>query len=118
MCAGLQRVRVVLEGGSSHPVDSSDIAFRLAGIGAFRAAFQKAGAVVLEPHMTVEVRIPAEYQGSIMGDLNRRRGMILDSFTEVEDAVIRAQVRSPFAVARSSYLSPCVCARTSNPCTS
>lgn len=82
-----------LESGQSHAVDSSDIAFRLAGIGAFRQAFARAGPVVLEPQMLVEVRAPVEYQGSIMGDLNRRRGIIQEATTEVEDTVITAQVR-------------------------
>lgn len=89
----MQQIRVTIEGGGSHPVDSSDVAFRLAAVGAFRQAFAAASPVVLEPHMLVEVRVPAEYQGAIMGDLNRRRGMILDSGGEGEEAVITAQVR-------------------------
>lgn len=88
----VEGVRVVLEGGGSHPVDSSDIAFRLAAVGAFRQAFAKAAPVVLEPQMLVEVTAPVEYQGTIMGDLNRRRGMILDAVAQVEDTVITAMV--------------------------
>ena len=92
----MQQVRVELEGGGSHPVDSSDIAFRLAAVGAFRQAFAAAAPVVLEPHMLVEVRAPVEYQGSIMGDLNRRRGIILDSGGELEDCIVNAQVRPAY----------------------
>jgi translation elongation factor EF-G len=90
----LQGVRVVLETGASHAVDSSDVAFRLAAIGAFRQAFSKAAPVVLEPQMAVEVRAPVEYQGALMGDLNRRRGIIQDAVGELEDTVITAQVRN------------------------
>lgn len=90
----VQGIRVTIQGGGSHPVDSSDVAFRLAAIGAFRQAFGKAGPVVLEPQMSVEVRAPVEHQGSIMGDLNRRRGMIQDATSEAEDTVITAVVRS------------------------
>eukprot|EP01025_Chloroclados_australasicus_P019069 TRINITY_DN20248_c1_g1_i1.p1 TRINITY_DN20248_c1_g1~~TRINITY_DN20248_c1_g1_i1.p1 ORF type:complete len:138 (-),score=20.53 TRINITY_DN20248_c1_g1_i1:48-401(-) len=68
------------------------MAFRLAAIGAFRQACTKAAPVVLEPQMSVEVRAPVEYQGTIMGDLNRRRGMIQDAATEVEDTVVTAVV--------------------------
>ena len=89
----MQGMRVILETGANHPVDSSDAAFKLAAIGAFRQAFSRAHPVVLEPHMAVEVRAPQEYQGALMGDLNRRRGIIQDSTTELEDAVITAQVR-------------------------
>jgi elongation factor G len=85
---------VTIRDGQSHPVDSSDIAFRLAAIGAFRQAFAQAAPVVLEPKMLVEVRAPAEYQGTIIGDLNRRRGVINDTVAELEDAVITAQVCS------------------------
>lgn len=74
-------------------MDSNDVAFRLAAVGAFRQAFAAASPVVLEPHMLVEVRVPTEYQGAIMGDLNRRRGMILDSGGEDNEAVITAQVQ-------------------------
>ena len=96
--AWLQGVRVIIEGGQSHAVDSSEMAFRLAAVGAFRQAFSAAAPVVLEPHMLVEVRAPVEYQGTLMGDLNRRRGLILDATGELEDTVISAQVRFCVAV--------------------
>src|SRR5690606_20520327 len=62
--------------GSFHEVDSSEMAFKMAGIFAFRDAMKKAGPILLEPIMKVEVTTPEDYQGDIMGDLNRRRGRI------------------------------------------
>ena len=68
--------KVTLFDGSFHDVDSSEMAFKMAGIFAFRDAMQKAGPILLEPLMNVEVETPEDYQGDIMGDLNRRRGQI------------------------------------------
>lgn len=68
------------------------MAFRLAAIGGFRQAYSQANPAVLEPIMKVEVTVPVEFQGSVMGDLNRRKGMILDSSQEADDAIIQAQV--------------------------
>jgi elongation factor G len=62
--------------GSFHAVDSSEIAFKMAGIFAFKEAMKTAGPILLEPIMKVEVTVPEEYQGDIMGDINRRRGQI------------------------------------------
>jgi elongation factor G len=62
--------------GSFHEVDSSELAFRMAGIFAFKHAMAKARPILLEPIMKVEVTVPEEYQGDIMGDINRRRGHI------------------------------------------
>ena len=62
--------------GSFHAVDSSEIAFKMAGIFAFKDAMKKAAAILLEPIMKIEVTVPEEYQGDIMGDINRRRGQI------------------------------------------
>jgi elongation factor G len=59
-----------------HPVDSNDISFRIAGIMAFKDAFQKADPQVLEPIFTVEVLCPEELTGAVMGDLQSRRGMV------------------------------------------
>jgi len=72
----IQRVRIVLEDGASHPVDSNEIAFRLAAIGGFRQAFEKAGGVILEPVMAVQIEIPEEFQGTVVSELTRRKGMI------------------------------------------
>jgi elongation factor G len=68
--------KVTLFDGSFHDVDSSEIAFKMAAIFAFRDAMEKATPILLEPVMHVEVETPEEYQGDIMGDLNRRRGQI------------------------------------------
>ncbi|MGB0743100.1 MAG: elongation factor G [Opitutales bacterium] len=68
--------KVTLFDGSFHDVDSSEMAFKMAGIFAFRDAMEKGSPVMLEPVMKVEVETPEDYQGDIMGDLNRRRGHI------------------------------------------
>ena len=62
--------------GSFHAVDSSEIAFKMAGIFAFKEAMKTAAPILLEPIMKIEVTVPEEYQGDIMGDINRRRGQI------------------------------------------
>jgi elongation factor G len=69
-------VRARLVFGSFHEVDSSEMAFRMAGIFALRDALDKASPILMEPIMKVEVETPDEYQGDIVGDLNRRRGVI------------------------------------------
>ena len=68
--------KVTLVDGSFHDVDSSEMAFKMAGIFAFKDAMKKASPILLEPIMSVEVTTPDEYQGELMGDLNRRRGQI------------------------------------------
>ncbi len=72
---------VELYDGSFHEVDSSEMAFKMAGIFAFKDAMKKANPVLLEPIMKVNVECPEEYQGDIMGDLNRRRGQIQNMVT-------------------------------------
>lgn len=72
----LAGIRFVLEDGAAHGVDSSELAFRLAAIGAMREAFPKASPLILEPVMSVEVNIPQEFQGAVISGLNRRHGMI------------------------------------------
>lgn len=69
-------VKVFVMDGSFHEVDSSELAFKMAGIFAFKEAAKKAAPVLLEPIMKVEVTTPEEYQGDLLGDLNRRRGKI------------------------------------------
>jgi elongation factor G len=69
-------VTVRLTFGSYHDVDSSQIAFELAGSIAFKEAMRRAGPCILEPMMAVEVETPEEYMGDVMGDLNRRRGIV------------------------------------------
>lgn len=69
-------VRVILYDGSSHDVDSSELAFKIAGSMAFKEAVDKAHPVLLEPIMKVEIVVPEEYMGEVIGDLNGRRGKI------------------------------------------
>jgi elongation factor G len=78
--------------GSYHEVDSSDIAFKIAGQLAFKAAAEKANLVLLEPICDVEVTVPEQYIGDIMGDLNARRGRIMGVDTEGRLQVIKAKV--------------------------
>jgi elongation factor G len=69
-------VKATLLDGASHDVDSSEMAFKIAGSMAFKEAARKAKPVLLEPLMAVEVRTPEEYMGDVIGDLNSRRGQI------------------------------------------
>ncbi len=85
-------VKVTLNDGSFHEVDSSDIAFQLAGSFAFEDAFQKANPVLLEPVMEVDVKVPDEYMGSVVGDLNSRRGRILGMEPLGRTQVVKASV--------------------------
>jgi elongation factor G len=85
-------VRVVINDGASHSVDSSDMAFQAAARGAFLEGYGKAAAVIHEPIMKVAVETPTEYQGSVMGSLNQRRGMIVGSQEEGPMCVIESQV--------------------------
>ena len=84
--------KVTLVDGSFHDVDSSAMAFKMAGIFAFKDAMQKASPILLEPIMKVEVSTPDEYQGELMGDLNRRRGQIQGMETRGTVCVIEAFV--------------------------
>ncbi|AFZ19817.1 elongation factor G [Allocoleopsis franciscana] len=85
-------VKVILEGGSYHPVDSSELAFRVAAKHGFEQAFAMAKPIILEPIMLVDVETPNEYVGRIQGDLSSRRGLVLGSQTMEGYAVIRAEV--------------------------
>ncbi len=85
-------VRVVIDDGAAHSVDSSDMAFQAAARGAFREGFSKARPIILEPIMKVAVETPTEFQGTVMGSLNQRRGMILGSQDEGDMCVIEAEV--------------------------
>ncbi|MBC8953896.1 elongation factor G [Xenorhabdus sp. PB62.4] len=85
-------VKVALFDGSYHDVDSSEIAFKIAASMAFKEGFMKAKPVLLEPIMKVEVETPEDYMGDVIGDLNRRRGMI-DGMDDVATGkIVRAQV--------------------------
>ena len=85
-------VRAAVYDGKEHPVDSKDIAFQTAGREAFKAAMQAAGPVLLEPIYIIEVVIPDEYMGDIMGDFNTRRGRVLGMEQRNSRTVIKALV--------------------------
>ncbi len=85
-------IRVVIDDGAAHAVDSSEMAFQAAARGAFLEGYAKAAPVIQEPIMTVVVETPTEFQGAVMGSLNQRRGMILGSQDEGVICVIEARV--------------------------
>ena len=85
-------VKVTLFDGSFHDVDSSELAFKVAGSMCFREAAQRAGAVLLEPVMKVEVVTPEEYMGDVMGDLSRRRGVVQGMNDTPAGRSVRAEV--------------------------
>lgn len=86
-------VRAVLYDGSSHSVDSSEMAFKMAAIQAFRKGFMEAGPVLLEPIMNLKVTVPEKYTGDVMGDLNKRRGRVLGMNSAVKGKqMIEAEV--------------------------
>lgn len=85
-------VKITLKDGNSHAVDSSEMAFRQAAIGAFREAYNKCKPIILEPIMRVGVECPAEYQGSVLGTLNQRRGTIISVSEDRGFAVIESEV--------------------------
>ncbi len=85
-------VRIVLENGSYHPIDSSEFAFRMAAQQAFAQAFMKAKPHLLQPIMQVEVETPDEYLGRVQGDLSSRRGLLLGSQTMQGYSIVRAEV--------------------------
>jgi elongation factor G len=83
-------IRVTLCDGSYHEVDSSDMAFQIAGAMALRKAISEAGPVLLEPIMDVEVFIPEEYLGAISGDMNSRRGRIMGMDIKGKSQIVKA----------------------------
>ena len=85
-------VRAVLLDGKYHEVDSSEVAFKIAGSLAFREAAEKADPILLEPVMEVEVVTPQEFMGEVIGDLNARRGKILDMESRAGAQVVEARV--------------------------
>lgn len=90
--AAITGVRCVIDDGAYHAVDSSDIAFQLAAIGGFKEGYLKAKPVILEPIMKVAVEGPSEFQGSVMGSINQRRGMIIGTTEEGSYSVVEAEV--------------------------
>jgi elongation factor G len=85
-------LRVTLVFGSYHDVDSSDIAFQIAGSYAFKDAVKKASPILLEPIMKVDVITPEDYMGDIIGDLNSRRGRINDIETRAKTKIVHSDV--------------------------
>ena len=85
-------IKVSIVDGSFHEVDSNELAFKMAGIFALKDAFNDAGPILLEPIMKVEVTTPDEYQGDILGDINRRRGIIQGVDAKAGQTIVTAQV--------------------------
>ncbi|PIE59889.1 MAG: elongation factor G [Desulfobulbus propionicus] len=85
-------IKVVINDGNYHAVDSSDVAFQQAAIGAFRQGYAKANAVIMEPIMKVAIEGPSEFQGAVMGSLNQRRGIIIGTQEEGTYTVVEAEV--------------------------
>ena len=92
--AGYEAVdfRATLIDGSYHEVDSSEMAFKIAGSLAFKDAFKKGDSVILEPVMNVEITVPDQYLGDVMGDISKRRGNLQGTTSNAGVQVIRAQV--------------------------
>ncbi|PKU77473.1 elongation factor G, mitochondrial [Dendrobium catenatum] len=88
----IENIRIVLTDGASHAVDSSELAFKLASIYALRQCYAAAKPVILEPVMKVEVKFPTEFQGTVTGDVNKRKGIIVGNDQEGDDTVIVAHV--------------------------
>ena len=85
-------IRVYVYDGKMHPVDSKEIAFIIAGRNAFKEAFRNAGPKILEPIYNVEVMTPSEYQGTVMSDLQNRRGILGDMGADKGFAILKARV--------------------------
>jgi elongation factor G len=85
-------VRAILTDGKYHDVDSSEMAFKIAGTMAFKEAARKAKPILLEPIMNVEVSTPDDYMGDVMGDLSSRRGKLGGMEQRGNSQIIRAQV--------------------------
>ncbi|UCD65924.1 MAG: elongation factor G [Deltaproteobacteria bacterium] len=85
-------VKVQLVDGSFHAVDSSELAFKIAGSLAFKKAAAEANPVLLEPIMNISIRVPEDCVGDVMGDLNSRRGRVMGMDSEAKNEVINAQV--------------------------
>ena len=86
------RVRVTINDGATHPVDSSEMAFKTAAIMAFREAYSQAKPTILEPIMKLEVSVPEEFQGSVIGQLNQRRGVIMGTESDAGYVTVECEV--------------------------
>lgn len=85
-------MKITVNDGKSHSVDSSEMAFTQAAVGAFKQAYMRAAPVILEPIMKVAVEGPSEFQGNIMGSINQRRGLIISSTEDGNFTTIEAEV--------------------------
>lgn len=85
-------MKITINDGKAHSVDSSELAFTQAAVGAFKQAYRKAGPVILEPVMKVSVEGPSEFQGNVMGSINQRRGLIMSSTEDGNFTTIEAEV--------------------------
>jgi elongation factor G len=85
-------VRVAVTDGKEHPVDSKDIAFQIAGREVFKLAVQGAGAVLLEPIYNVEITVPDEYNGAVIGDLNTKRARVMGMDQQAGKSIVKAEV--------------------------
>ncbi|MCO6466302.1 MAG: elongation factor G [Bradyrhizobiaceae bacterium] len=85
-------VRVTINDGATHAVDSSEQAFKTAALMAFREAYEKAKPIILEPIMKLEVSAPEEFQGTVIGQINQRRGVIMNTETEANYVTVESEV--------------------------
>ncbi|MDP2439807.1 MAG: elongation factor G, partial [archaeon] len=103
----IQWVCMNIADGGWHPVDSSDLAFRIATVNAFKEAFKRADPVLLEPIMTVEIICPVEFQTNIFGGISRRKGIILESDQNGEWLAITAEIALSTMFGYSTDLRSC-----------
>ncbi|XVF73478.1 hypothetical protein PTKIN_Ptkin12aG0204300 [Pterospermum kingtungense] len=94
----VENIRIVLTDGASYAVDSSELAFKLAAIYAFRQCYNAARPVILEPIMLVELKVPTEVQGTVAGDINKRKGVIVGNNQDGDDSVITANGKGEFTM--------------------
>ncbi len=85
-------IRATINDGQHHPVDSSEMAFKIASISAFREAYQKSNPIILEPIMKVEISSPDEFQGVVIGQINQRRGVIMGTSNDAGYVVVESEV--------------------------
>ncbi|OAY69603.1 Elongation factor G, mitochondrial [Ananas comosus] len=100
----VENLRVVLTDGASHAVDSSELAFKLAAIYAFRQCYAAAKPVILEPVMKVELKVPTEFQGTVTGDINKRKGVIVGNDQDGDDTIVVAQGKGEFTMEYLEHL--------------
>ncbi len=85
-------IRAVINDGATHPVDSSEQAFKTAALMAFREAYEKAKPIILEPIMKLEVSVPEEFQGTVIGQINQRRGVIMGTDSDAGYVTVVSEV--------------------------